>query len=205
VRTEGDVTEREHGVPLGPGAARARLTWAAEEAKKRLSFEPYARVREEALVVSGGRSLHLDREVTREEYEELIHPLVESTFASVTKALEAAGLRLLREGADGPPAPPGFALLEGPGGERVERVDLVDEKLHESGRPLLELLGEIELHARGRLGPLLEAAPRRCLLALFSDHGFRQRDRPARHGPRYSHGGATPQEVITPVGLLYRA
>jgi molecular chaperone DnaK (HSP70) len=85
--------EREHGVPLGPGAARARLTWAAEEAKKRLSFEPYARVREEALVVSGGRSLHLDREVTREEYEELIHPLVESTFASVTKALEGAGLR----------------------------------------------------------------------------------------------------------------
>jgi len=85
--------ERENGVPLGPGAARARLTWAAEEAKKRLSFEPYARVREEALVVSGGRSLHLDREVTREEYEELIHPLVESTFASVTKALEGAGLR----------------------------------------------------------------------------------------------------------------
>jgi hypothetical protein len=119
--------------------------------------------------------------------------------------LEAAGLRLPRGGAAGPPPPPGFALLEGPGGERVERLDLVDEKLHESGRPLLELLAEIELHARSRLAPLLEAAPRRCLVALFSDHGFREQGRPARHGPRYAHGGASPQEVLTPVGLLYRA
>ena len=40
------------------------------------------RVRDEALVVSGGRSLHLDREVTREEYEELIHPLGAGVLAS---------------------------------------------------------------------------------------------------------------------------
>ena len=34
-----------HGIDLrqGHAAARARLRWAAEEAKKRLSFEPYAR------------------------------------------------------------------------------------------------------------------------------------------------------------------
>ena len=45
--------QQQHGVQLGEEhrAARARLWWAAETAKKQLSFEPYARVREEALVV----------------------------------------------------------------------------------------------------------------------------------------------------------
>ncbi len=85
--------EGEHGVKLGPGPARARLLWAAEEAKKRLSYEPYARIREEALVSPGGKPLHLDREVSRSEYEALIRPLVESTLASVTKALEDASKR----------------------------------------------------------------------------------------------------------------
>jgi molecular chaperone DnaK (HSP70) len=85
--------QAKHGVPLAPGVATIRLLWAAEEAKKRLSSEPYARIREEALMTSGGRALHLDREVSREEYEELIRPLVESTLVSVTKALEDANAR----------------------------------------------------------------------------------------------------------------
>ena len=43
---------KQHGVHLGETdrAARARLWWAAEAAKKQLSFEPYARVREESLL-----------------------------------------------------------------------------------------------------------------------------------------------------------
>jgi molecular chaperone DnaK (HSP70) len=74
----------------GHAAAHSRLWWAAEEAKKKLSFEPYVRVREEALVVDSGKPLHLDLELSRIEYEEMIRPLVESTLDSVSKALSDA-------------------------------------------------------------------------------------------------------------------
>ena len=85
----------QHGVQLGHEhrAARARLWWAAETAKKQLSFEPYARVREEGLVVEKGKPLHLDVEISREEYQDMIMALVESTLDSVSKALDDAGKR----------------------------------------------------------------------------------------------------------------
>jgi molecular chaperone DnaK (HSP70) len=83
----------QHGMRLSEAdqAARARLWWAAETAKKQLSFEPYARVREEALVVRNGKPYHLDLELSRGEYESMILPLVESTLDSVSKALDDAG------------------------------------------------------------------------------------------------------------------
>jgi len=71
--------------------AYARLRRAAEEAKKRLSSESYARVCEEALITEGGKPLHLDFEVSRQAYEDLIRPLVQSTLDSVFQALEDAG------------------------------------------------------------------------------------------------------------------
>jgi len=84
--------QEQNGFALGPEhrAARARLWWAAETAKKQLSFEPYARVREEALAVHNGMPLHLDVELSREEYEKMILPLVESTLDSVSKAMSDA-------------------------------------------------------------------------------------------------------------------
>jgi molecular chaperone DnaK len=81
-----------HGVDLGGHrAAKARLWWAAEEGKKKLSFEPYVKIREEALITEGGKPLHLDIEMSRDEYEALIRPLVESTLDSTSKALKDAG------------------------------------------------------------------------------------------------------------------
>src|SRR5438309_2400603 len=77
----------EHGHPV----ARARLWWAAEEAKKKLSFEPYVKVREEALLTRLFRPLHLEVEISRDEYEGMIRPLVESTLDSVSKALQDSG------------------------------------------------------------------------------------------------------------------
>jgi len=81
--------QNQYGIDLrrGHSAAHARLWWAAEEAKKKLSFEPYVRVREEALLIENGKPLHLDLEISRDEYEEMIRPLIESTFDSVSKAL----------------------------------------------------------------------------------------------------------------------
>ena len=91
-RLETEFFER-HGVRVREEhpVAHARLWWAAEAAKKALSFEPYARVREEALVTQNGKPLHLDLEISREEYEEMILHLVESTLDSVSKALEDSG------------------------------------------------------------------------------------------------------------------
>src|SRR5437867_9348743 len=85
--------ERLYGIDLrhGHAAAHARLWWAAEEAKKKLSFEPYVSVREENLVIQNGKALHLDLELSRTEYEEMILRLVESTLDSVSITLADAG------------------------------------------------------------------------------------------------------------------
>ncbi len=85
--------EKRHGLSLkDEPTARTRLWWAAEEAKKKLSFEPYARVREENLVLRDGTPLHLDAEISRTDYEWSIRPLMDSTLDSVSKALEDARL-----------------------------------------------------------------------------------------------------------------
>jgi molecular chaperone DnaK (HSP70) len=73
--------------------AMSRLLHAVEAAKKRLSFEPYARLREEHLAERNGVPVHLDVEVTRGEYEQLIRPLLEGTLDSVHRALSDAGKR----------------------------------------------------------------------------------------------------------------
>jgi molecular chaperone DnaK (HSP70) len=84
--------QTQYGVDLrhGHAAAHARLWWAAEEAKKKLSIEPYVRVREEALLFDNGKPLNLQLEISREEYEEMIRPLIESTLDSVSKAIADA-------------------------------------------------------------------------------------------------------------------
>jgi molecular chaperone DnaK (HSP70) len=91
-RLAGDF-EKRHGLSLkDETAARTRLWWAAEEAKKKLSFEPYANVREENLVLRDGTPLHLDAEISRTDYEWMIRPLLDSTLDSVSKALDDAHL-----------------------------------------------------------------------------------------------------------------
>jgi molecular chaperone DnaK (HSP70) len=87
--------EEEHDIDLRQGHATgmARLSHAAEEAKKCLSAEPFAFVREESLAMNGSIPLHLNLEISRAEYEEMILPLVERSFESVAKAMEAAGVR----------------------------------------------------------------------------------------------------------------
>jgi molecular chaperone DnaK (HSP70) len=82
-----------HSVDLRSGhpVARARVWWAAEEAKRRLSFDPEVTVREEALATVQGRPLHLEVEITREQYEDMIRPLVEQTLEHMSKALTDAG------------------------------------------------------------------------------------------------------------------
>src|SRR5260370_15510429 len=62
--------KKRHGIDLreGHAAAKARLWWAAEEAKKKLSFEPDVKIREEALVPEIGKALRLGAELSRRGY-----------------------------------------------------------------------------------------------------------------------------------------
>jgi molecular chaperone DnaK (HSP70) len=77
----------------GDRRAMSRLLRAVEEAKKRLSFEPFARIREEHLAERDGVPVHLDLEISRSEYEQLIRHLLEGTLDSVHQALSDAGKR----------------------------------------------------------------------------------------------------------------
>ncbi len=72
--------------------AMARLARAAETAKIALSSQPTVRVQEEYLLTDGGRPFHLDAEVTRAEFEELIADLLDGTLESFEAALRDAGI-----------------------------------------------------------------------------------------------------------------
>src|SRR5919202_4324292 len=90
-----DRFKEEHGLdPRSDRKALARLLRAAEQAKIRLSSQPFTRVREEYLMSKGQRPLHLDVEVSRREFEELIGDLVEGTLHSLDMALADAGIEV---------------------------------------------------------------------------------------------------------------
>ncbi len=90
------VSERfakEHGLDLRRHpVACARLLGAVEEAKKALSTESVTHLAESFVAEKDGLPLHLDAEVDRHEYEQLVRPLVERTLQSVDEALSDARL-----------------------------------------------------------------------------------------------------------------
>jgi len=80
------------GDPRADPRALARLTRAAETAKITLSALPFTHVREEYLLSEGNRPLHLDVELARSEFEDLIADLIERTLESFDAALRDAGV-----------------------------------------------------------------------------------------------------------------
>ena len=88
-----ETFEEKTGLSLeGNLIAISRLVRACESAKITLSTESFASVSEEHLAERDGVSLHLEAEVSRHEYQELIRPYVERTKDSVQTALREAGL-----------------------------------------------------------------------------------------------------------------
>ncbi len=78
----------EHGVDLSEKlTTKARVLRAAEEAKKQLSYHPFVRIEEEFIAEKEGQALHLNMEITREEYQTLIRPLIDRTMDCVQRAL----------------------------------------------------------------------------------------------------------------------
>jgi molecular chaperone DnaK len=85
--------KQEHGVDLSENlAARARVLRAVEAAKRQLSYHPFARLEEEFLAEKDGQALHLNMEISREEYEEMIRPLLNRTMDCVQRALDDSHL-----------------------------------------------------------------------------------------------------------------
>jgi molecular chaperone DnaK len=72
--------------------SRARLLRAVEDAKKRLSDHPFARVEEEFIAEKDGVPLHLSTEIDRGDYEDLIRPLLDRTMECLQRALDDAHL-----------------------------------------------------------------------------------------------------------------
>ena len=76
--------------------SRARLLRAVEDAKKRLSDHPFARVEEEFIAEKDGVPLHLTTELDRGDYEDLIRPLLDRTMECLQRALDDAHLTAAR-------------------------------------------------------------------------------------------------------------
>ncbi|MEB3212867.1 MAG: Hsp70 family protein [Leptolyngbyaceae bacterium] len=82
-----------HGteVPQDAGT-QARLMSAAERAKIELSEHAFVTVRQPFLASDGGKALHLDVEIAREDFESLIHPLLKETLEAIDRALSDADM-----------------------------------------------------------------------------------------------------------------
>jgi molecular chaperone DnaK len=84
-----DLFFEQHGVRLKTDLKAANRLWAAvEKAKCELSDAPYARIREEFIV----NDLHLDLEIARSDYEEMIRPLLDKTMDSVHRCFKDAAM-----------------------------------------------------------------------------------------------------------------
>lgn len=82
--------ERHRVDPRTDVRATARLRRAVEEARCRLSSETHVMLREEGLITQGKIPLHLELELTREQFEVLARPLLLRTLDSVHRALRDA-------------------------------------------------------------------------------------------------------------------
>jgi molecular chaperone DnaK len=86
-----DRFQTEHGIDLRESpTARGRLLRAVEDAKKALSFDAFVQIEQEFIAEKNGVPLHLKMEVDRQEYEQLIEPLLAKTLTCVDQALNDA-------------------------------------------------------------------------------------------------------------------
>ncbi len=85
--------QAEQNIDLGANVvSRARVLRAVEAAKRQLSFHAFVKLEEEFIAEKDGQAVHLQMEITRSEYEDLIRPLMQRTMDCVQRALEDAKL-----------------------------------------------------------------------------------------------------------------
>ena len=85
--------QKEHEIDLRESpSSRSRLLQAVERAKCQLSSDDVARIQEEFIAEKAGIPLHLDLEIARWDYEQLIESLISKTLVCVDEALSDAKL-----------------------------------------------------------------------------------------------------------------
>ena len=90
-----DEFKREHDVDLKKNRqAVARLNRAAEIAKIELSDRPFAKIREEFIATKKDKTLNLDMEISRTQFEAMITPILKSTLDAIDQALKDAKLNM---------------------------------------------------------------------------------------------------------------
>jgi molecular chaperone DnaK len=83
----------EHGLDLRDNpVTRARLLRAVENAKKQLSDFAFTKIEEEFVGEKNGVALHLNMELSRSEFEDLVRPMLDRTMDCVQRALDDAKL-----------------------------------------------------------------------------------------------------------------
>jgi molecular chaperone DnaK len=88
-----DRFQQEHGIDLRTNlVSKARVLRAAEVLKRQLSAHPFARVEEEFIAEKEGAPVHVSMEVSREDYEAMIRPLIDRTMDCVQRAFDDARL-----------------------------------------------------------------------------------------------------------------
>lgn len=88
-----EQVESQHGLDLrGDFRVLARIQRAAEQAKIALSTEPFVWVREEYLTQKQGTPIHMEIEVSRNQFISLIDDLLQSTLVSVDRVLKDANI-----------------------------------------------------------------------------------------------------------------
>lgn len=88
-----DRFQSQHGIDLQSDRRTwARLLRAAESAKIALSDHPFAWLKEEYLAEKDGVPLHLEMEIGRHEFEEVVDDLLRQTLDSIEQVLADAGV-----------------------------------------------------------------------------------------------------------------
>jgi molecular chaperone DnaK len=89
-----DRFQSRHGVDLrADPVAKSRTLRAVEDAKKTLSAEAIAPIREEFIAEAKGVPVHLSMEIDRIDYEALIEPLLARTLGCLDRAMTDAKLQ----------------------------------------------------------------------------------------------------------------
>jgi len=88
-----DHIQQLHGIDIAQHSkAMARMTRAAENAKKALSDEPFTVIEEEYLFELEGSPIHLTLELSRTDYEDMIVDYINATMDATHIALKGAKL-----------------------------------------------------------------------------------------------------------------
>jgi len=88
-----DRFQAEYDIDLRANlVSKARVLRAVEAAKGQLSAHPFVRIEGEVIAEKEGRALHLNMEISREQYEALIQPLLDRTMDCVQRALDDSHL-----------------------------------------------------------------------------------------------------------------